>query len=48
MGFQLHLFFQLFDVASILAYTIAFITVIQIIEISLLKPLDRYGRRWQR
>ena len=26
MGYQLHLFFQLFDVASILAYTIAFVS----------------------
>jgi NitT/TauT family transport system permease protein len=48
MGYQLHLFFQLFDVASILAYTIAFITVIQAIELLILKPLDRKAVRWQR
>ena len=29
VGFQLHLFFQLFDVPSILAYTIAFVIVVQ-------------------
>ncbi|MBT3811929.1 MAG: ABC transporter permease subunit, partial [Gammaproteobacteria bacterium] len=39
MGYQLHLFFQLFDVASILAYTIAFVTLIQAIELLILKPL---------
>ena len=48
MGYQLHLFFQLFDVASILAYTIAFIAVIQAIELFLLKPLDNKALRWRR
>jgi len=41
MGYQLHMFFQLFDVASILAYTIAFVSVIQLIEFTILKPLDK-------
>lgn len=48
MGYQLHLFFQLFDVASILAYTIAFIAVIQAIEFLVLKPLDKKALRWRR
>ena len=48
MGYQLHLFFQLFDVASILAYTIAFIAVIQSIELLILKPLDKKALRWRR
>ncbi len=48
MGYQLHLFFQLFDVASILAYTIAFILVIQAIELFILKPLDKKACRWRR
>jgi NitT/TauT family transport system permease protein len=48
MGYQLHLFFQLFDVASILAYTIAFIAVIQSIELLILKPLDKKALRWKR
>ncbi|MEN8260933.1 MAG: ABC transporter permease, partial [Pseudomonadota bacterium] len=39
MGYQLHLFFQMFDVVGILAYTVAFVTVIQLIELSILKPL---------
>ncbi len=47
MGYQLHLFFQLFDVSSILAYTIAFITIIQAIELCILKPLDRHAQRWR-
>ncbi|MGX2041468.1 ABC transporter permease [Methylocaldum sp. MU1018] len=48
MGFQLHLFFQMFDVSAILAYTIAFVVVIQFIEIGILKPLDRHAKRWRR
>jgi len=48
MGYQLHLFFQLFDVASILAYTLAFIAVMQSIELLLLKPLDKTVQRWQK
>lgn len=48
MGYQLHLFFQLFDVASILAYTFAFVAVIQLIELLVLKPLDKKALRWRR
>ena len=48
MGYQLHLFFQLFDVAGILAYTLAFIGVIQLIEWLILKPLDKKALRWRR
>jgi len=48
MGYQLHLFFQLFDVAAILAYTLAFVIVIQVFEWTVLQPLDRYAQRWRR
>ena len=48
MGYQLHLFFQMFDVASILAYTIAFVGVIQLIVLLILKPLDHHAMRWRR
>lgn len=48
MGYQLHLFFQLFDVAAILAYTLAFVMVIQFLEWMVLQPLDRYANRWRR
>ena len=48
MGYQLYLFFQLFDVASILAYTIAFVTLIKGIELLILKPLDKKALRWRR
>ena len=48
MGYQLHIFFQLFDVASLLAYTVAFVAVIQLMEWLVLKPLDRKQVRWRR
>lgn len=47
VGFQLHLFYQLFDVASILAYALAFIVIIQMIEIFLLQPWERAANRWR-
>jgi NitT/TauT family transport system permease protein len=47
MGYQLHLFFQWFDIASILAYTIAFVGVIQLIEFAILKPIDTTAKRWR-
>lgn len=48
VGFQLHTLFQLFDVAGILAYTLAFVAVVQIIEVGLLQPLERRANRWRR
>jgi len=48
MGYQLHLFFQLFNVAGVIAYTIAFVAVIQLVEWLLMKPLERRAARWRR
>ncbi|BBL74680.1 ABC transporter permease [Methylomagnum ishizawai] len=48
MGYQLHLFFQMFNVPAILAYTLAFVVVVQCIELWVLKPLDRHAARWRR
>jgi NitT/TauT family transport system permease protein len=47
MGYQLHLFFQWFDIASILAYTVAFVGVIQIFEFVIMKPLDNLALKWR-
>ncbi len=48
VGFQIHTAFQLFDVATILAYALAFILVVQLIEWGLLEPLARRLERWRR
>ena len=47
VGFQIHLYFQLFDVATILAYTLAFIVVMLVVEYAILQPLDRHSNRWR-
>lgn len=48
IGFQLHLAFQMFDIAQILAYSLAFIVVVQILEWGVMQPLERYSARWRR
>lgn len=48
VGFQIGLHFQLFDVTGILAYTVAFVAVIQLIEWTVLLPLERHVNRWRR
>jgi NitT/TauT family transport system permease protein len=47
VGFQLSLFFQLFDVTMILAYTLAFVIVIQLLELAIMQPLERRISRWR-
>jgi NitT/TauT family transport system permease protein len=47
IGFQLHMAFQVFDVAAILAYSLAFIAVVQLIELAILQPLERRSSRWR-
>ncbi len=48
VGFQINVFFQFFDVASILAYTVAFVAVIQMIEWLVLRPIELRASRWRR
>ncbi|MCW5699962.1 MAG: ABC transporter permease [Rhodospirillales bacterium] len=48
IGFQLNLYFQLFDISGILAYAFAFILVVQGIEVGVLRPLERRAHRWRR
>ncbi len=48
VGFQLGVYFQLFDVPSILAYALSFIVVVQLIEWGLLQPIERRVNRWRR
>lgn len=48
VGFQLGVFFQLFDVTGILAYALTFIAIVQLIEWGILQPLERRINRWRR
>lgn len=48
IGFQIHLYFQLFDVAMVLVYAFSFITVMLLVEWALLQPWERHATRWRR
>ena len=47
VGFEIQLYFQQFDVTRILAYSIAFMVVIQVIEWAIFQPLERRAGRWR-
>lgn len=48
VGFQLHTYFNLFDVTMILAYALAFIMVVQVIEFAIIQPIASRVNRWRR
>ena len=48
VGHQLNIAFQLFDVPMILAYALAFIVVVQIIEMAIIQPIMARANRWRR
>jgi NitT/TauT family transport system permease protein len=48
VGYQIYIAFQEFDVATILAYTLAFIVIVQVIEFLILQPLLERVNRWRR
>ncbi|MFA5949503.1 MAG: ABC transporter permease [Hyphomicrobium sp.] len=48
VGFQLGTYFQLFDVTMILAYALAFIIIVQIIELGILQPIAARVNKWRR
>lgn len=47
VGFQIYLYFQIFDVAAILAYTLAFVAIMLSIELLLVQPFERHATRWR-
>lgn len=47
VGFQINLYFSLSNVAAILAYTLAFVAVMLLIEVLLVQPLEARSRRWR-
>jgi len=48
VGFALNLFFQNFDVASILAYGVGFAALMLLIEMAILQPWERRANAWRR
>jgi NitT/TauT family transport system permease protein len=47
VGFKLGIFFQFFDITSILVYSFAFIAVVMAIEYLLILPIDRRLSAWR-
>ena len=47
VGFQIQIHFQLFDVTAILAYALAFVMVVQLIEWAAFQPLERRVAKWR-
>lgn len=47
VGFQIHLYFQLFEVAYVLVYSISFVAIMLSVEWLLLQPWERRVRRWR-
>ena len=47
IGFQIHLYFQLFDVGMVLAYSLSFVLVMLLIEMLVLQPIERRVSHWR-
>lgn len=47
IGFELNVFFQLFDITGVLAYTLVFAVVVLVIEALLMRPLERRLTAWR-
>ena len=47
VGFELSVFFQFFDITSILAYTLVFAAVVMAIEAGVMRPLEARLTRWR-
>jgi NitT/TauT family transport system permease protein len=47
IGFQIRTFFNYFDIAGILAYSLAFIVIVLAIENFILQPIERRTGRWR-
>ena len=48
IGFQIHLYFQLFEVDMILAYALSFMIAMQVIEWFVVRPLEQHVQRWRK
>lgn len=47
VGFKLSVYFQFFDITSILAYTLAFAAVVLAVEGLLMRPIEKRLTRWR-
>lgn len=47
VGFQIHLYFQLFDVAHVLAYALSFVAVMLAVDLCLIQPWEKSANQWR-
>jgi NitT/TauT family transport system permease protein len=47
VGFEIATYFQLFDVRMILAYALAFVAVMLVVETCVVQPIERRAGRWR-
>ncbi|MBO9406685.1 ABC transporter permease [Shimia sp. R9_1] len=47
VGFQIHLYFQLFETAHVMAYSLSFVAVMLLIEYLLVQTGETRARRWR-
>lgn len=47
IGFQIHLYFQLFETRYVLAYALSFVVLMLALEYGVMQPLERYATRWR-
>ena len=47
VGFRVGIFFQYFDMAGILAYTVVFVAMVMLVEHGVLRPFERRVLRWR-
>ncbi len=48
VGFQVHLYFQLFDTATVLAYALSFTALMLVIEYAIVQRWERSATAWRR
>ncbi|WP_295046013.1 ABC transporter permease [uncultured Paracoccus sp.] len=48
VGFKIHLLFSSFDVAGVLAWALAFVAVMLMIDLAVLRPAEAAANRWRR
>lgn len=48
VGFKLHMYFQMFDVARVLAWALSFVIVMLAIDYLILRPWEQRANRWRR
>jgi NitT/TauT family transport system permease protein len=47
IGFQIHLYFQLFEIGYVMAYALSFVIFILVLEWSVIQSLERRMTRWR-